>query len=248
MSNSFIQAIAVGAVAGFIAGIFSIMVMSPVDPQNPSLSGDLSAGQASHLLAEESRDELLAEIDQLTIQNQQLFERLQKLEQRSQADGRQPVGDWATREELDALRDELARTGKASSAGDGSQQVFEDRVSVALDSIREKEAQDWVTKEAEKKSKLLEQRVGEMTEWLELAASQANQIRTVLANKDARNSELIAMWRNGTDKELLGQIKSKNEELWRNEVRQVLDAEQAKKFDQGMKKADGKPQSAVKLR
>ena len=145
--------------------------------------------------------------------------------------GRQPVDQWATREELDALRKELAGSNVGGLASEQEAQQFEDQVAEAMDSIRQKQAQDWVEKEAQKKAERLDQRVSEMANWLELDASQQSQIRTVLAAKDQRSQELITMWKNGTDMQLLGDIKKANEETWRNEVRQVLKSDQLEKFE-----------------
>lgn len=233
MAQTLLQSAAIAAVAGAVSSVVTVLVVAPADPHQ----ADFSAPQEHQLASSQADSEdLLEQIDQLVIRNQQLNERLQKLEQQPKSTGRKPVEEWATRDELESLRAELARSGMASAGADSEPQVFEEKVAVALGAIREKEAQDWVEKEANRKAERLEQRLGGMTNWLDLAPAQQDQVRTMLQAKDQRSQELIAMWKNGTDKDKLGEIKRHNEELWRNEVRQVLTADQIQKFNQGMDK------------
>jgi hypothetical protein len=233
MPQSTLQTVGIAAVVGAIASLATVAVVGPPADLEP-IENNLLLEESSSATAAENQD-LLAQLDQLAIHNQQLTERLHSLEQARLESGRQPVGEWATREELDALRKELASAGSNGGglASTLETEQFEDQVAVAMDSIREKKAQDWVEKEAKKKAERLDQRVDEMAQWLELDASQQSQIRTVLAAKDQRGQELIAMWKNGTDKQLLGDIKKANEETWRNEVHQVLKPDQMEKFEKG---------------
>ncbi|NQU47282.1 MAG: hypothetical protein HQ519_01440 [Planctomycetes bacterium] len=185
------------------------------------------------------REQLLNQVDQLLLQNQQLSERIKNLEGQANDSGRSPTEGWVTQDDLDALKAELAKSETSLPTGSQSGEEFETRVATAMDSIREKEVMAKVEKGVVKKAERLESRVGEMSKWLNLDASQTNQIRTVLASKDHREQELISLWKNGSDKDLLGQIKKSNEEVWKNEVKQVLTAEQLNKFNNFGRKGPG---------
>ncbi len=237
MSQNLLQTIGIAAIVGAVSSVATVAVISPSDSHQ--LVDDASSAHAD-VHASSSQEELLKQIDQLAIRNQQLTERLQKLESATTDSGRREVGEWATKDELAALRKELGGSGSVPGAAMADPQ-FEDQVAVALDSIREKERQDWVEKEQAKKAARLDERVDGMREWLSLDDSQASQIRTLIAAKDQRSEDLIKMWKDGADKDMLGQIKKADEETWRNDVRQVLNADQLAKFEKSF--SDKRPRN-----
>jgi hypothetical protein len=236
MSHSPLPTIGIAALVSVVTAAVTVFLFDSGEITEKGISLQAS-GPKDLGLAE--REQLLNQVDQLLMQNQQLLERVESLEGQASNSGRSPIGDWVTQDELSALKTELAKGENGLPMASGNGEEFETRVATALDSIREKEVMAKVEKGAVKKAERLESRVGEMTKWLNLNASQSNQIRTVLASKDQRDQELISMWKNGSDKDLLGQIKKSNEEVWKNEVQQVLTPEQLKKFNNYGRKGPG---------
>jgi hypothetical protein len=181
---------------------------------------ELEGGAGSPLLgkavvAAPAGTEALDQVRELREENRALRERLEALELRPAVPVRQPALGFAKQEDFDALRDELREWMAKGGPAPDEESELRDLVGTALSSIRKEEAIANLRKAQEKKTAKLEERVTNLSAWLTLDEYQANEVRAILTDKDARDQELIRLWEEGTDDETLGEIKrTNNEALW----------------------------------
>jgi hypothetical protein len=152
--------------------------------------------------------------------------RLNALELRAPVPGRVPVGDWVTREELDAVLAQIQPPGATRNGLKQPAPEFKTQVAQALTAIRKDEVQ-----QAQKKvAGNLDERIARLTERLGLSVYQASEMRTVLATRDERERAVIQMWQDGADNEVLGDAKRSNAQEFQTVLQRVLTPQQLQTF------------------
>ncbi len=198
--------------------------------------GPDTSGEAPVLAGELAAEgELRERLEELAAENRALRDRLAMLELRAAPEARTPVTEgFATREELEALREELfdALAGGSplgSAIPDGSSEL-EERVAGALTAIRKQEAVDKARARQEDRSASLEDTMPKIEQWLELSPHQSNEMRSALLAQYDRETDLIRRWEAGEDPELLGEQKRSDREAFQSELALFLSADQLETF------------------
>ena len=186
------------------------------------------SSEASRLL------ELEAEVEEL---RRRLLERdLTPADVPAATGARTEAVDFATRAELEALREELmeafaARPGPAPAPG----QVdwgFKDRVESTLEQLeRERQVEKLETWQAERLERL-EETMPKIRDWLELTPSQGERMRSALLAQWEREAELTRRWQAGEDAGVLGEIKQEDRQAHRDELASFLTPAQLERYEE----------------
>ena len=211
----FLGAAIVGAVIGSLA--FMLGMNSATDDNSQPLPPP-SANQATDL------SELTTAIDSLRISNQLLRSRLLELENRPRAEVRTPANGFASMDDVASLERKLT---ESLSNTQGTQSVdFKEQVAESLTTIRHEEAVSKVRKGHQRSIENLEERVGKVSDWLELDSYQAGELRTSLIARDQGYSEVINLWESGADDEVIGLAKQTTSQAFWTQMEGVLSPEQ----------------------
>ncbi|MCZ6599195.1 MAG: hypothetical protein O7B99_16265 [Planctomycetota bacterium] len=203
---AFLLAIVLGAVS---AGVMTSLLMSRHD----------EARLAAVVPEARPESEMLARIRELRDANHELRERLAALELRPAPAMRHPVGDFASREDFEAFREEVREWMAERNVAVPGAPELKDQVADALSSIRRQEALGMAQAMNEAK---LEVRILSWSMWLDLDDYQANEMRAILTGKDELDRELLRMRAEGADDEVLAQIKESRDQEFHAAVERVL--------------------------
>jgi len=205
--------------AALVALVLSVIALAKLPNEPPPTEAVSVRPSATDAVAD-----LAARLSELAAENRELRERLAALERRpAPSVRRQPVaGDWASKEELAELREELlaalAARGAEGSAAAADPAELEQRVASTLSKLRHAEAVEKVRSYHEERSERLEETLPKIEEWLELAPYQTEAMRTALLAQYEREAELVRRWEAGEDSELLGEQKTADREAHRADV------------------------------
>jgi hypothetical protein len=173
--------------------------------------------------------ELLARVDALTEENRELLERVMQLELRPAADERSPAQVFATRDELDAFREEI-HGWLAQLDTSNEPDTFKRQVADTLSAIRKEERVAAVRKGQEMRLERLNEDVAKIEEWLELDSYQVVEMRAALLAQYEREDEVRRLWEEGVDDETLGEQKRDAGERFRADLGRFLTQEQRETF------------------
>lgn len=220
-------------VVSLIALVLSAVAVAAMLGRSPSSGPREEAPVLSGASAAEA--ELLARLDELTAENRALRDRFEMLELRAAPEPRTPVTDgFATREELEALREELrdalAGGGLPAGAIPGESGEFKEQVAGALSAIRKDEAVGKARARQEDRLASLEDTMPKIEQWLELSPHQSEEMRSALLAQYDRETDLIRRWEAGEDPEILGEQKRSDREALRGDLAVFLSPEQLETF------------------
>lgn len=167
------------------------------------------------------------ELAELRRQLQELRERVADLENRPR---RVPIGETVSREDFEQLAEQVTRSGRVGAAGSPPSPEFKAQVSDALRTIQREDSIAKVRATQEQRAAQLEQRLQGLTETLSLSPRQTDAMRVILATRDQRETELIALWQAGADAQVLGETKQRNERELQGAVQQALSPAQWETF------------------
>lgn len=176
-------------------------------------------------------------LDALVEENQRLRERLVALEMRASAgeSRRAPLeADRVTREEFEALRDELraALEGAPAAALAGAPEAFEERVASTLIELRRQEAVEKVRGWQEERIEQLDETLPKIESWLELTPAQSDRMRSALLTQYDREAELTRRWEAGEDPEVLGEVKRQDREAHFEDLSRFLGQDQLERYSE----------------
>jgi hypothetical protein len=212
MRSSSVVAVVVAAVLGAASGGVTASLLVG------SRASDTESGAAAAIPRADAGVEALALVDELREENRDLSDRVAMLELRQQPAQRDPAGDFVLEQDFLAFSDEV-RAWMAGTAGssEGRPQVpiapeLKSQVATVLQDIRKEEQVAKVRKNLDREAADIDQRVAKVSEWLELDTYQEDQVRVILADKQRRDRELVQMWEDGVDDEVMGEAKRTNAE------------------------------------
>lgn len=219
LSATLVLAILGGAVAGALSA---------------QLMGGPAAPLGDHSALRGPDSALTARLEALVEENRALATRLDLLELQPASAARRPLaadpahgeGEFVTRAELDALREELASARAAGGYEPGEPATFQDQVAVALDAIRKEQQVDKVRSSQEQWLEQLDERMPKLEQQLGLSATQSWQLRSVMLAKYDRDQELIRRWEAGVDPDVLGEEKAANTQSFQDDVSGFLSPQQ----------------------
>lgn len=191
---------------------------------------------ASPLVAPDA--ELHARLTALEQENRALRDRLALLEQRPAPPQRAPALEgFATLEDLEALRAELAEGQPAPAAGPVEPDQFKQQIAGTLAEIRKEEAFEKVRKFQDQRSERLEADVLRIEKWLDLTPAQASSMAAALLVQYEREAEVRRLWEGGAPDELLAERKRTAGLEFAADVSEFLDPEQSQTFWAGISKS-----------
>lgn len=199
------------------------------------LLGSRSAGPEGSLVAPAgtANAELAARVEALVAENRALRERLEVLELRPAVEARAPVvslDGLVPQEEFDAFKDSveqaLAGLGGASPPAGG----LKEQVAEALGTIRKEERVQSVKASQERRVAGLDETMPKLEERLGLSPYQSGRLRSALLAQYEREAELIRLWEQSVDDELLGQRKTDDLRTFSDELAGFLSEEQLDAF------------------
>jgi hypothetical protein len=210
MRSSSVVAVVVAAVLGAASGGVTATLLVRSGPPDAESGGAAAPPRA------DAGAEALALVRELGEENRDLRDRVAMLELRQQPAQRDPAGDFVLEQDFLAFSDEV-RAWMAGTAGSGEDRPqvpiapeLKSQVAAALQDIRKEEQVAKVRKNLDREAADIDQRVAKVSEWLELDTYQEDQVRVILADKARRDRELVQMWEDGVDDEVLGEAKRTN--------------------------------------
>ena len=196
--------------------------------------GAVDGGPESPASVPAARDDaLLARISALEGENQELRERVVSLEMRPAPapDRRALESDGVTRADLDALRAEV-RGWLDDGFVPVASEDLEDKVLVALESIRQEEEFEQAVADHEKRSGYREERVEAWVDWLALDAAQTDRLNQLMQERDEAVERALQDWANGVDLGTVEERREAAEGRMISEISRMLTSEQAERMGQ----------------
>ena len=220
-------------VAGGVGGFASSRLLSDgtASEQPPASASASSARPLEHQTKSEALSSLREQVNALQAQNAMLGKRLRAIE--TSAPGgpsRRPVGEFASRDEVEELRRTLAQLTVKPPAPSSTSPHFKEQVAETLSTIRHEEAVARVKEQQDARAARLEHDVAQLSEKLALSPYQSGEMRTALSAQYEREDELVRRWEEGEDPQALGLTKRTDRETFRQDVERFLSAEQAESF------------------
>jgi len=162
---------------------------------------------------------------------QALSTRLDVLELASASNEPVPIDGFATHAELEALRAEVAalqdiRAQDVGAAPLAETPAFKEQVADTLSEIRKDEQLEKVKSWQEQRTEKLEASLPQYQEWLDLTAWQTNELRDALEARYEREEELVRLWEEGADDEVLGAAKTGSRTSFLSDLEVFLTPEQ----------------------
>jgi hypothetical protein len=159
--------------------------------------------------------DLVAELQDLRDQNADLLERVRALE--SPLDTPRVAADTSFEEFKQEIRALVTNAPPSKQV----QPVLIADVENALSAIRKEEKQDdWQ-----------EQRITKLTDMLSLTSNQADEMRTLHAERAVRNEEMKRVWQETGNRQVVGAMKTENAATYREGLERVLTPTQLETFD-----------------
>jgi hypothetical protein len=152
---------------------------------------------------------------------------------------RAPVGDFATRAELDELRKELARLQGLESGVGVPEQGFEDQVKSALKQVRQEERVDGVRRYQDARRERLDKDMLGLRDALSLDSRQEEDLRAALLAQYDREDALTRLWEEGVEAEVLGEQKAEALSAFQADLESALTEEQVQSFWSTVAKGSG---------
>jgi len=230
MKSFSVVACVIAAVLGAASGgVTAALLIGSSSPEGDS-------GAAAAVPEVDAGAEALALVEELRKENRELRDRLAIVEVRQQPAQRDPAGDFVLEEDFLAFSDEVREWMSGGSGAARSQPEgvvapeLKNQVADALQTLRKEEQVAKVKKTLDKEAANIEQRVTKMSEWLELDTYQQDDVRVILADKERRDRELVQMWEDGVDDEVLGETKRTNGQELFASLQRVLTPQQYETF------------------
>ena len=186
---------------------------------------------------------LLARLDALAEDNRALRERIAVLELRPAAGSRAPVvplEGLVAQEEFDAFRTRVEATLARLGPLPQEPGEFQEQVAEALSTIRKQERVAQVRSSMEQRLAELDEMMPRLEQRLGLSAYQSNRMRSALLARYERDDELVRMWEDGADNQVLGERKASNHQAFREELSGFLSPQQQEGFSSGSAGGGGK--------
>jgi hypothetical protein len=187
--------------------------------------------------------ELESRLEALAAENRALLERVTLLEMRPDPEQRVPaVEDFASRDELAALRDELLAARSSSEGGFAATSVapggappqeFAEQVSQAMEEIRVEEARESARRKTESRAERLRERLPQIGEKLYLTPGQEDALESALLAHYERQSSYAVMWATGEveDKSDFGPIIANDNQMFADELASFLTPQQLEDYE-----------------
>lgn len=238
MNDRSTRAALTAAVAGAVAGATVALLIprgsgpaSPAEILEPVEALSEQVAVMSERLDDlvDAHGELVARVDRLDLRSPDSLASPDRSPLTEPVD-RAPVGDFATRAELDELRKELARLqGLAGGVGKATQ-GFEDQVKSALEQVRQEERVDGVRKYQDARRERLDKDILGLRDALTLDSRQEEDLRAALLAQYDREDALTQLWEDGVEPELLGQQKEDDLAAFQADLESALTTEQVEGF------------------
>ena len=181
-----------------------------------------------------STNQLLERIAELADESRALRNRIAMLESRPAAAQRVPVAVASVSpKELDAFKEEVQaelETLSTSSIASTEGQVLEEKIAVYLDKARMEEKVERAAGYRAKREANLEGDVDKMTTWLDLTQNQADSLRSTLILQSEREAELLRLWEEGADDQVLGEMKAADGQAFQDELSGFLSTDQLETY------------------
>lgn len=205
-------------------------------------SGDPSDGGPQGESVERAGDSaaLSLRMDELEAENGRLRAALAMLEAASAAPklaapsadpARLDLATFATREELDELREELMALLESGGAAGTSTKAIEGQVVATLKGLERERAVAKLESGLDGRDAKREGRVGAWSKWLDLDSDQQTLLDTMMADRDARDREVLDAWKGGLDDAEAERLRNENERSFYDSVRSILGPEQAERMN-----------------
>jgi|GEM_PF-2335126 len=186
----------------------------------------------------------LERVAALEEENRRLRERVEALENRPLPAARTPAetgGDYLSRAEFEAWRETLEQTPvTARSTPLGEPEDVKAQLVEALEAVRKEERVAAVRENQEKWLGRLDVTMPKLEERLGLDRDQSLRLRSALLAKFDRDQELIRMWEEGVDYEVLGERKAADADLLRADLTSFLSEDQVAELRTFSRQLNGK--------
>ena len=107
---------------------------------------------------------------------------------------------------------------------------MEEKIAVYLDKARMEEKVERAAGYRAKREANLERDVEKMTSWLDLTQNQADSLRSTLILQSEREAELLRLWEEGTDDQVLGEMKAADGQAFQDELSGFLSTDQLETY------------------
>lgn len=195
-----------GVVLGAASAGVTVSMLADQDP--PTGAGETSG--LSVVPAGPSAADLLTRVRSLQDENQSLRDRLTSLELRPPAAQRVPVEGGVSKADFEEFKDEVLARLKTTSAGVAEPEQMKAQVADAVREFRKEEQFESVRQAQVKRADTLEDRLARLSSHLGLDNVQVNQMRVAFTEQFDRDQQVIRLWQEGTEPELLGETKQAN--------------------------------------
>lgn len=226
MKNSALPVLAI-----LISALALCVSFFPGDGEHDSASTDELAAPAPDRSTE-------LELEALREETRALRDRLSLLETVVPEEERTPLTtSVVTREEFEALREELLAAMKATK-GPGpagvspSSPEFKEQLATTLSEIQRDKTVAKIRAGQEKRLARLDETMPKLESSLGLTRDQSDRMRSALLARYEREDDLLIRWESGEDPEVLGEIKLADRETHRVELEGILSADQLQTYQQ----------------
>jgi len=202
------------------------------------LSGRVEEAVPTALAPSGPDADLLTRLTALEEEQRRLRDELALGRHSGAAPSRTPAGDFATRDELDALREELS--AGAAGAGGLAPAELEGQVAEAMETLRLEEAFIEAVAEQEDRAASLDGRVELWAEWLTLDELQSSQLKELMARRDQASKDALDAWANGLDFAAVQELGRIADEQFRVALTAQLDPDQLKRYEAKFSDGDAK--------
>ena len=170
-------------------------------------------------------------ISELADETRALRNRIAMLESRPAVAQRTPVASASiSSEEFDALKEEIQAELETLSLSSTGEQALEEKIAVVLDQARNEEKAEKANSKRAKGEDRLERNVEKMTTWLGLTNNQADSLRSTMMLQKDREEEILRLWEEGADADVLGEMKAADGQAFQDELAGILSAEQLETY------------------
>lgn len=223
-------ALSLVALVASLVALGSILVQGATDP-----AGGAATSEGATVSRDTVAPDLAARVESLAAENAVLRDRIAMLETAPVAAERTvDTSTLVPRDEFDAFRDEVMKAleGETMLAASASKKpdAFKEQVAQALQEVRHKETAEKWQSGVQKRVDAIDETMPKIERWLELTPDQSSSMRTALLAQYERQQEYIRQWEAGADDEIIGELKTADNEALRTELSGFLSPEQLERY------------------